>query len=142
MTFKARLKIRFLRWIVYFKNEYKQVYLKKNTMNEHQKKALDIIQTLFKDKDSNLIYSNISNKRYIEYKNYMVIFNYDIINIIDSHSCYDVQMNKNDMMWMNEEFDKELERRVRSLELYKRENLKTALEKLLENLSDDQKFKK
>ena len=142
MTLKKKIKIKFLRWFVYFRNEYKKVYLNKTQMSEHQKKTIAIIQTLFKDKDSNMIYSNASNRRYIEYKNYLVIFNYDVINIIDSNSCYDVQMNKDEVLWLNEEFDKELERRVRSLELYKRENLGNSLDKLMDHLKVDQRFKK
>jgi hypothetical protein len=112
----------------------------KTKMNEYQKKVNDIIENLLKDKDSVLHFSNLSNKRYIEYKNYLIVLNYDIVNIINTHSCYDVMMEKDAMMFIVEKFDKELERRVRSLEFLKRKNLSSALDKLADNIKLTQNF--
>lgn len=140
MGIGKRIKFRFYRYAVSLRAKYKKMSVHKTKMNEYQKKVNDIIENLLKDKDSVLHFSNLSNKRYIEYKNYLIVLNYDIVNIINTHSCYDVMMEKDAMMFIVEKFDKELERRVRSLEFLKRKNLSSALDKLADNIKLTQNF--
>ena len=140
MKFSNRLKYPIYRYFIRLRIKYKKMSVHKTKMNEYQKKTNDIIENLLKDKESVLMFSNLSNKRYIEYKNFLIVLNYDIVNIINTHSCYDVTMEKDAMMIIVEKFDKELERRVRLLEFLKRKNLSSALDKLSDNIKLTQNF--
>jgi hypothetical protein len=139
MGIKNRIKLRLFRYFIYLKKEYKKTYLHKTKVTEYQKKTISVVEMLLRNKDSILMYSTISNKRYIEYKNFLIIFDYDKINIINSH-CYDVTLEKEQMLHLIEEFDKEIDRRVRSLELLKRNSLSTALDNLIEEIRIEEQY--
>lgn len=127
------MSIRFtlIRLLVKSKRKWKRFYQKKILMDETQKKAVTLFNYALVDKNNKIVYSSISNKRYIENKEILIILSHIILTIITSSSCHEITLSSDSMGHLEEDFDKELERRVRSIEFKKRNNIISDLDKIL-----------
>ena len=131
-----RLKIRIYRLFIQYKQNLKKKITKYNGMQE---RGIQLWNIYLKHSDTQLYSSIRSNARQIERDNVMMSLhqvgdNY-VLSIMDvtpnrSH-CFEVIMSMDHVNLIADEFDKEMQRRMRAAELSKRNLLLTDLDILL-----------
>lgn len=131
--------IRLKRWVKKFKGS-KPDYLSK----EH-KKVIEIIRTLISNKENILLVDVLTMVRYIDGKKTLseiqhvqgeifVVIDQEKISIMNGVYYYDVYLPKNTAFKLNHEFDIEVSRRRRHLELIKRNNINSRLDDLAKQI--------
>lgn len=139
--YKIRFKIRMARMVIKWRRFQKNLFVtKKPAIDNTQRKSMDLLFALLKNKETNLNYSPESSTRIIE-SDYVWITmtsktNDYLLNIIDesrstnAHS-HEVHIPKEYGYELADEFDLELEKRFRAIESTKKKVIVDDLEKLI-----------
>lgn len=145
MRLRTRIARLTIRWRKFKKEFYTQ---KKPGIDENQKKAIELFMALLKNKDTNLIHSPESSTRIIDSDFVWMTMTSKVdaylLNIIDetkntiSHS-HEIHIPKEHGYDMVDEFDLELEKRFRSMEVTKRRLVIDDLDKLIIKVKNQKK---
>lgn len=138
------MQITLLKQYIKIKRWFQKISKKTVVIRPEHQKTIDIILRLAHNKESILLMCPKSGKRYIEahkevdgdapYGEIFIVIDQTDISIMNGVYYYDVTLSTEAALDMIDEFDKEIYRRRRLLELIKRQNINKRLNELMSKI--------